>query len=97
MSHSLASLLFVFFLMLRRPPRSTHTDTLFPYTTLFRSIAGLYAAFGVMAALWQRDRVGGDGRARTLDVALTESVLSMMEGMLPEYGALGKEIGRAHV
>src|SRR3546814_10489889 len=31
---SMASL---FFLMRRRPPRSTHTDTLFPYTTLFRS------------------------------------------------------------
>src|SRR3546814_10946362 len=28
---------FFFFLMLRRPPRSTRTDTLFPYTTLFRS------------------------------------------------------------
>src|SRR3546814_14179033 len=33
---------FFFFLMIRRPPRSTRTDTLFPYTTLFRSarIAG---------------------------------------------------------
>src|SRR3546814_511180 len=30
---------FFFFLMLRRPPRSTRTDTLFPYTTLFRSMA----------------------------------------------------------
>src|SRR3546814_16271384 len=30
-------MLFVFFLMIRRPPRSTRTDTLFPYTTLFRS------------------------------------------------------------
>src|SRR3546814_12996672 len=29
--------LFFFFLMIRRPPRSTRTDTLFPYTTLFRS------------------------------------------------------------
>src|SRR3546814_5665685 len=29
----------VFFLMIRRPPRSTRTDTLFPYTTLFRSYA----------------------------------------------------------
>src|SRR3546814_3272264 len=29
----------VFFLMIRRPPRSTRTDTLFPYTTLFRSRA----------------------------------------------------------
>src|SRR3546814_12492618 len=26
-----------FFVMIRRPPRSTRTDTLFPYTTLFRS------------------------------------------------------------
>src|SRR3546814_13179177 len=33
------SLVFVF-LMIRRPPRSTRTDTLFPYTTLFRSHAG---------------------------------------------------------
>src|SRR3546814_11381715 len=32
---------FVFCLMIRRPPRSTRTDTLFPYTTLFRSPAGL--------------------------------------------------------
>src|SRR3546814_2635237 len=29
--------MFVVFLMIRRPPRSTRTDTLFPYTTLFRS------------------------------------------------------------
>src|SRR3546814_982436 len=28
-----------FFLMIRRPPISTRTDTLFPYTTLFRSVA----------------------------------------------------------
>src|SRR3546814_11716191 len=33
----LACLSFFFFLMIRRPPRSTRTDTLFPYTTLFRS------------------------------------------------------------
>src|SRR3546814_13710839 len=31
------SLTSFFFLMIRRPPRSTRTDTLFPYTTLFRS------------------------------------------------------------
>src|SRR3546814_3355687 len=29
--------MYCFFLMIRRPPRSTRTDTLFPYTTLFRS------------------------------------------------------------
>src|SRR3546814_7823460 len=32
-----SSFLFCLFLMIRRPPRSTRTDTLFPYTTLFRS------------------------------------------------------------
>src|SRR3546814_7665461 len=32
--------IFFFFLMIRRPPRSTRTDTLFPYTTLFRSCEG---------------------------------------------------------
>src|SRR3546814_8103335 len=33
-----------FFLMIRRPPRSTRTDTLFPYTTLFRSAFLLLAS-----------------------------------------------------
>src|SRR3546814_4254321 len=34
---NLIVILLFFFLMIRRPPRSTRTDTLFPYTTLFRS------------------------------------------------------------
>ena len=54
------------------------------------SVSGLYAVLGVLAALWQRDRPGGDRIGRTVDVALTESILSLMEGMLPEYGALGR-------
>src|SRR3546814_16034113 len=33
-----------FFLMIRRPPRSTRTDTLFPYTTLFRSALDHFTA-----------------------------------------------------
>src|SRR3546814_11365418 len=45
--------LFFFFLMIRRPPRSTRTDTLFPYTTLFRSHLRLPAAGR------DRDRGGG--------------------------------------
>src|SRR3546814_11853107 len=45
-----------FFLMIRRPPRSTRTDTLFPYTTLFRSV------------LTQHDRIGGN-RAHPFDEA----------------------------
>src|SRR3546814_15882485 len=36
---------FVFFLMKRRPPRSTRLDTLFPYTTLFRSLTVRGTAF----------------------------------------------------
>src|SRR3546814_11097093 len=52
--------------MIRRPPRSTRTDTLFPYTTLFRS----GAAFAV-AAVAGRDRIGGIGvvarRSKTTD------------------------------
>src|SRR3546814_20445889 len=41
---------FFFFLIIRRPPRSTRTDTLFPYTTLFRSVAANKIP-GVRAAL----------------------------------------------
>src|SRR3546814_11053518 len=44
----LFSSFFFFFLMFRRPPRSTRTDTLFPYTTLFRSnvLASCFRGFG---------------------------------------------------
>src|SRR3546814_9074088 len=35
----------VFFLMIRRPPSATRTDTLFPYTSLFRSLYSAAAAF----------------------------------------------------
>src|SRR3546814_7361643 len=49
--------------MIRRPPRSTRTDTLFPYTTLFRSVAGAehVVAAGVEGAAVMRrehDREG---------------------------------------
>jgi crotonobetainyl-CoA:carnitine CoA-transferase CaiB-like acyl-CoA transferase len=54
------------------------------------SIAGLYAAFGIVSALWQRERSGGARGPRLIDVALTESILSMTEAMLPEFGRLGK-------
>src|SRR3546814_3169287 len=44
--------------MIRRPPRSTRTDTLFPYTTLFRSI-GLFRQLGQHAADLVAHVVGG--------------------------------------
>src|SRR3546814_14060562 len=37
LSYTASLFMVFFFLMIRRPPRSTRTDTLFPYTTLFRS------------------------------------------------------------
>src|SRR3546814_13806551 len=47
----------VFFLMIRRPPRSTRTDTLFPYTTLFRSrMHGLQHIGGVLRDLGRTPR-----------------------------------------
>jgi formyl-CoA transferase len=51
-------------------------------------MAGLYAAFGIMVSLFHRERHGTD-REGCIDVALSESVLSVMEGLLPEYAALG--------
>src|SRR3546814_3190643 len=53
--------------MIRRPPRSTRTDTLFPYTTLFRSARVLRTAFVVL------DRAGGVSRVLQLDIAVVEA------------------------
>src|SRR3546814_18108647 len=44
-------LLCIFLLMIRRPPRSTRTDTLFPYTTLFRSRGHHYGTRSSTGAL----------------------------------------------
>src|SRR3546814_11914855 len=46
----------IFFLMIRRPPRSTRTDTLFPYTTLFRSQELRTSQATVRFVLSQMDR-----------------------------------------
>src|SRR3546814_851164 len=52
---------FCFFLRIRRPPRSTRTDTLFPYTTLFRSTGGEQSKW-VETAPFVWEEVGGHGR-----------------------------------
>src|SRR3546814_7777135 len=44
--------------MMLRPPRSTRTDTLFPYTTLFRSGCGSGATWGASDGSWNGH--GGD-------------------------------------
>src|SRR3546814_4512007 len=47
--------------MIRRPPRSTRTDTLFPYTTLFRSIVANIAEIGLKRPITVTRRVASDG------------------------------------
>src|SRR3546814_17490013 len=47
-----------FFLMIRRPPRSTRTDTLFPYTTLFRSVQSSIDAHRPQGRFWYLHYVG---------------------------------------
>jgi formyl-CoA transferase len=50
------------------------------------SIASLHALAGALIALHER---AASGRGQIVDVALTESLLSVLEGILPEYGYLG--------
>src|SRR3546814_12438853 len=54
--------------MIRRPPRSTRTDTLFPYTTLFRSAANHRAREAPRQRVFLADR-------RDIDVALLEDAV----------------------
>src|SRR3546814_21063183 len=51
--------------MIRRPPRSTRTDTLFPYTTLFRSRAAIESADDAREFQPSRDPKHAAGRAST--------------------------------
>src|SRR3546814_15487909 len=94
-----------FFLMIRRPPRSTRTDTLFPYTTLFRSTSAAHAEFRLRI----RDlRLDGRLEIGTFVAAhLRHSVLEHFElATLFGVGAADRyairmltfvKIGRAHV
>src|SRR3546814_7954738 len=56
---------FFFFLMIRRPPKSTRTDTLFPYTTLFRS-DDIRRATGAKVAAVTGDITTDEGRRAAL-------------------------------
>src|SRR3546814_18278468 len=65
---------FFFCLMIRLPPRSTRTDTLFPYTTLFRSDVGPFGREASRQALrdlfHHLDRLAGRGAGRGFAVHL---------------------------
>src|SRR3546814_9822011 len=58
--------------MIRRPPRSTRTDTLFPYTTLFRSSGHQRRPFGQPCRFRRADE--GDEEGRRIDQARTRPV-----------------------
>ncbi|CAO1624144.1 unnamed protein product [Parajaminaea phylloscopi] len=61
-----------------------------PNISLGDSLAGLHAAFGTVMALLSRGKVAAGQRSgQTVDVALYESVLSMMEGLIPAYSRTG--------
>src|SRR3546814_21179194 len=90
--------LIFFFLIIRRPPRSTRTDTLFPYTTLFRSHVQ------VDADLLERPRVAHQrlaerlGRGRQILPSLRSEVRDQREHLLDLLTRqLELQIGRAHV
>src|SRR3546814_14982039 len=82
-------IIFIFFcLMIRRPPRSTRTDTLFPYTTLFRSIFDEY--MGLIQA-----RIDAAREAGTLDVGVetirAEQIITRSEQTLRPDPVTGAE------
>src|SRR3546814_14242623 len=90
-------IIYVFFLMIRRPPRSTRTDTLFPYTTLFRSRIEMHLDVGLLC---RGDRqvlqfvFGGKVRRRQIVVA-TEHLHLEVGIDLHRVGEIGHHIGTA--
>jgi crotonobetainyl-CoA:carnitine CoA-transferase CaiB-like acyl-CoA transferase len=52
------------------------------------SLAGMFAAQGVLAALYRRDALG-HGRGQVVDVSLMEACFALLEGAVPEYDRLG--------
>lgn len=70
------------------PPGVSELPPVRTGVSLADSVAAIYAAFGLMSAVYERDVVG-TGRGRVVDVALYESIFSLLEGCLPEFGKLG--------
>src|SRR3546814_14850053 len=98
--------------MTRRPPRSTRTDTLFPYTTLFRSVDGLVSATreDLTATLTEIGPVletlqASKGQAKKMLIQATDLSGKIDRAVPTEYLNLllvlklsgDFEIGRAHV
>src|SRR3546814_9911263 len=73
--------------MIRRPPRSTRTDTLFPYTTLFRSPANKSTARGRLNGRSLIDRVS-DARKEANLIPEKDADHSAMQGNMRRMGLL---------
>jgi formyl-CoA transferase len=58
------------------------------HISLGDSLAGMFAAQGILAALYRRDALGG-GRGQVVDVSLLESCFALLESTVPEYDRLG--------
>src|SRR3546814_7464634 len=72
----------VFFLMMRRPPISTLTDTLFPYTTHFRSCGAVAGADAVPVELHLADRLGETGHRRRPGRLRSEEHTSELQSLM---------------
>jgi formyl-CoA transferase len=53
------------------------------------SLAAMFAVQGILAALYHRDALGGDGRGQVVDVSLMEASFALLESAVPEYDRLG--------
>src|SRR3546814_3401067 len=85
--------------MIRRPPRSTRTDTLFPYTTLFRSAFAANAAHELrtpLAILWiERDRLGSPDALRLKkDVAAMKRLVGQIMTMAQVEANVARPVSR---
>src|SRR5581483_4344520 len=58
------------------------------HISLGDSLAGMFAAQGILAALYRRDALGG-GRGQVVDVSLMEACFALLESTVPEYDRLG--------
>src|SRR5260221_14151393 len=58
------------------------------HISLGDSLAGMYAAQGILAALYKRDALGF-GKGQVIDVSLLEASFSLLESTVPEYDRLG--------
>src|SRR3546814_11587216 len=96
----------IVFIMIRRPPRSTRTDTLFPYTTLFRSksenclqirtiakkgVAHYFGTIGISPKNLKPSKILTDSFDNDLELSYD---VELEEGITKE---IALKIGRAHV